>query len=44
MRGEGLMKEVMEGKWRARGDERGRKPRGMIDEMMENEQYEDLKR
>ena len=36
------MKEVMEGKMRAKGDEVERE--GMIDELMENKRYGDLKR
>ena len=43
MRGDGLMKEVMEGKMEGKRG-RGRKRIGMIDELMENEQYGDLKR
>ena len=43
MRGDGLMKEVMEGKMVGKRG-RGRKRIGMIDELMENEQYGDLKR
>ena len=41
MRGDGLMKEVMEGKMEGKR-ERGRKRIGMIDELMINEQYGDL--
>ncbi len=43
MRGEGLMKEVMKGKMegKRRPD---RKRIAMIDELMENERYGDLKR
>ena len=41
MRGDGLMKEVMEGKMEGKR-ERGKKRIGMIDELMENEQYGDL--
>ena len=43
MRGDGLMKEVMEGKMEGKRG-RGRKRIGMIDELMINEQYGDLKR
>ena len=43
MRGDGLMKEVLEGKMEGKRG-RGRKRIGMIDELMENELYEDLKR
>ena len=43
MRGDGLMKEVVEGKIEGKRG-RGRKRVGMIDELMENEQYGDLKR
>ena len=43
MRGDGLMKEVMEGKMEGKRG-RGRKRIGMIDELMENKQYGDLKR
>ena len=43
MRGDGLMKEVMEGKMEGKGG-RGRKRIGMIDDLMENKQYGDLKR
>ena len=43
MRGDGLMKEVMEGKMEGKRGP-GRKRIGMIDELMINEQYGDLKR
>ena len=43
MRGDGLMKEVMEGKMEGKRG-RDRKRIGMIDELMENKQYGDLKR
>ena len=43
MRGDGLMKEVMEGKMEGKRG-RGRKRIDMIDELMENKQYGDLKR
>ena len=43
MRGDALMKEVMEGKMEGKRG-RGRKRIGMIDELMENKQYGDLKR
>ena len=43
MRGDGLMKEVVEGKMEGKRG-RGRKRIGMIDELMENIQYGDLKR
>ena len=43
MRGDGLMKEVMEGKMEGKRGP-GRKRIGMIDELMLNEQYVDLKR
>ena len=43
MRGDGLMKEVMEGKMEGKRG-RGRKRIGMIDELMENKQYGDLKK
>ena len=38
MRGDGLMKEVMEGKMKGKRGQ-GRKRIGMIDELMENKQY-----
>ena len=41
MRGDGLMKEVVEGKIEGKRG-RGRKRVGMIDELMENEQYRDF--
>ena len=43
MRGDRLMKEVMEGKMEGKRGP-GRKRIGMIDELMENERYGDLKR
>ena len=43
MRGDGLMKEVMEGKMEGKRGS-GRKRIGMIDELMENERYGDLNR
>ena len=43
MRGDGLMKEVMEGKMKGKRGQ-GRKRIGMIDQLMENKQYRDLKR
>ena len=43
MTGDGLMKEVTEGKMESKRG-RGRKRIGMIDELMENKQYGDLKR
>ena len=43
MRGDGLMKEVMEEKMEGKRG-RGRKRIGTIDELMENKQYGDLKR
>ena len=43
MLGDGLMKEVMVGKMEGKRG-RGRKRIGMIDELMENKQYGDLKR
>ena len=43
MRGDELMKEVMEGKMEGKRG-RGRKRIGMIDELMKNKQYGDLKR
>jgi len=43
MRGDGLMKEVMEVKMEGKRG-RGRKRIGMIDELMINDQYGDLKR
>ena len=43
MKGDGLMKEVMEEKMEGKRG-RGRKRIGMIDELMENKQYGDLKR
>ena len=43
MRGDGQMKEVMEVKMEGKRG-RGRKRIGMIDELMENELYGDLKR
>ena len=43
MRGDGLMKEVMEGKMEVKRG-RGSKRIGMIDELMKNEQYRSLKR
>ena len=43
MRGDGLMKEVMEGKMEGKRG-RDRKRIGMIDELMENELYGGLKR
>ena len=43
MRRDGLMKEYMESKMECKR-RRGRKRIGMIDELMENEQYGDLKR
>ena len=43
MRGDRLMKEVMEGKMEGKRG-RGRKRIGVIDELMINEQYGDLKR
>ena len=43
MRGDGLIKEVMEGKMEGKRG-RGRKRTGMIDEFMDNKQYGDLKR
>ena len=43
MRGDGLKKEVMEGKIEGKRG-RGRKWIGMIDELMKNKQYGDLKR
>ena len=41
MRGDGLMKEVMEGKMEGKR-RRGRKRIGMIDKLMENKQYGDF--
>ena len=43
MREDGLMKEVMEGKMEGKRG-RGRKRISMLDELMENKQYRDLKR
>ena len=43
MRGDGLMKEVMKGKIEGKRG-RGRKRIGVIDELVDNEQYGDLKR
>ena len=43
MRGDGLMKGVMEGKMEGKRG-RGRKRMGMIDDLLEKERYEDLKR
>ena len=43
MRGDGLMKEVMEGKMEGKR-RRGRKRIGMLDELLENKQNGDMKR
>ena len=44
MRGDGLMKEVMEGKMEGKRGRGRKRIYGMIDELMENKQYGDLKR
>ena len=43
MRGDGLMKEVLEGKMEGKRG-RGRKRIGMIDDLLEKKRYGDLKR